>query len=56
MYLCLLMTALNLTLSYAQQQTDYKMVGPYEVVARDGEVINSRGGVSVIMTLPPRSL
>ena len=50
-YLCLLMTVFNMTLSYAQQQTDYKtmvstyrLAGPYEVVARDGEFRGSKGG------------
>lgn len=35
---------LVLPLMYIHAQTDYKMSGPYEVVARDGEFRDSKGG------------
>ena len=42
-FLCLLNTSL-----IAMAQTEYKMSGPYEVVARDGKYRASKGGTSEV--------
>ena len=33
---------------YAQEAKEYKMAGPYEIVARDGEHRRTKGAASVI--------
>ena len=35
-------------LACAAQQSDYKMAGPYEVVARDGQYRSSKGGFFIL--------